>query len=70
MRLLHALSGGDRDQQLRKDEPDASESAAGGMALRRVAGGDEENRRGSPLREVYGEMSVRAEYTGASGEKV
>ena len=48
LRLLHALSGRHRDQQLCPHEPDAAPRSPGGLAVRRVAGEDEKNRKLPP----------------------
>ena len=62
--------GRDRDQQLRKDEPDAQKSAAGRVALRGMAGEDEEDRGMPPLRTVHEEMSVWAQHTGTACQEL
>ena len=70
MRLLYAMSGGDRDQQLCKDESDAPSSASGRMALRRMAGENEEDRGLPALRAVHEKMSLWAEHAGSAGEEL
>ena len=70
MRLLYAMSRRDRDQQLCPHEPDVKACSEERVAVRRVAGEDEEDRGLHPLRKLDEEMSVRAEYAGASGEKL
>ena len=48
-----------------RNESDVKTCAAGCMAVQRVAGKDEKDRELSPLRQLYEEVSVRPEYTGA-----
>lgn len=67
---MYALPGGNRDQQLCENEPDAEACAQRSVADRRVAGEDEEDRRMSALRTVHEEMSVRTQYTGTSGKEL
>ena len=70
MRILHALSRWNRDQQCGKNELNASPRAFEGMAYGKLAGEDEIDREVSALRKVQVKMSIRARYADAFGKEL
>ena len=70
LRLLYALSGGNRDQQLCPHEPDASPGSRRGLADAGVAGEDGADRAVPPLWTVQVEMPLWIGYAPAFGGKL